>query len=1042
MSRDALTENPDDYCFFDVETRSPEDVTLVGAYRHNTAGLVVIFTYAIGETGEIKDWVVPDFETRLNWHDMPQDLHDFWHRARRGEAWFVAWNAAFDRLAANRGMDAYGNTGVREVLTVEMTIDAMAQAVRSHLPPDLLGAGASIGAHVQKDKDGKRLIKLFSDPEGGGTPQSHPEDWEKFRQYARDDVGTMREIFFGTLPLSRAEWEEYWASERINDRGLPIDTDFVRAASDLAEYNAQRVNADVTRISDNELYSVNQHVKMTQWVMDRLGHLSRVKKILTKEIIEGEPDEDGNDTHEVKLSLGRSRVEELILFLEKRDEEIGLTDDEADALDMLDVRVFGASATPRKFTKMLRQVEDGRLRGSYVFNGAAATGRFSSRGVQCVTGEHEVLTRQGWVPIQNAVGPVEIMAWDSVANRLRWEEGTVSAFGPAPVAAVDSTVVKGVFTWDHRVPQRPWKRLRDTCPKDIIDGRQAKNCVVSAPVDQPEAPYSDAQLRLLVAMQSDGSWARGAARWRFAKRRKMERLCKLLEEENVPFKVTREEKQGTWYVRIPKKNTPVWLIKDFSARLLSLSARQASLVLDEYTLWDGWAHTKNRTLCVSSPRKDQMEWLATVAALAGRTSTLTEYSDKKGYASWRFYLRSSQTTNIRENQVHDAGMQDVFCPTVPSGYWLCRYGDRIYVTGNTHNLTRSTVAKTPDEEAEVIDTIIDLDTEDVYDKLTKAHGPVGRTLSRLIRPSITAPEGYELVWGDWSAIEARVLPWLAKSEKAERVLDTFRTNDANPELPDIYKVTASDILKVIGQPVDAADISGYQRQGYGKVPTLSLGFGGAEGALFAMATAYGIVFSDEEARTIVEAWREANPWARRFWDTLWYTALEAMDRPMTPLQAGRVEFLYVPEYLQGTLFMFLPCGRPLLYPRIRWERREIKDKNTGKVSKREQLTYRRGYERAALWYGTLAENATQGFAGSLMRRLLRELEDMAQESRPPLFLPVGHTHDEALGMAEIDAVPEAREFLQERMLHVPGYAEGLPLAAGVDSHYCYTKTLD
>ena len=742
MSRDALTENPDDYCFFDVETRSPEDVTLVGAYRHNTAGMVVIFTYAIGETGEIKDWVVPDFETRLNWHDMPQDLHDFWYRARHGEAWFVAWNAAFDRLAANRGMDVYGNTGVREVLTVEMTIDAMAQAVRSHLPPDLLGAGASIGAKVQKDKDGKRLIKLFSDPEGGGTPQSHPEDWEKFRQYARDDVGTMREIFFGTLPLSRAEWEEYWASERINDRGLPIDTEFVRAASDLAEYNAKRVKADVQRISDNELYSVNQHEKMTQWVLDRIGHLSRVEKILTKERIEGEPDADGNDTHEVKLSLERSRVEELILFLEKRDEELGLTDDEADALDMLDVRVFGASATPRKFTKMLRQVEDGRLKGSYVFNGAAATGRFSSRGVQ------------------------------------------------------------------------------------------------------------------------------------------------------------------------------------------------------------------------------------------------------------------------------------------------------------THNLTRSTVAKTPDDEAEVIDTIIDLNTEDAYDKLTVDHGPVGRTLSRLIRPSITAPEGYELVWGDWSAIEARVLPWLAKSEKAERVLDTFRTNDANPELPDIYKVTASDILKVIGQPVEAADISGYQRQGYGKVPTLSLGFGGAEGALFAMATTYGIVFSDEEARTIVEAWRETNPWARRFWDTLWYTALEAMDRPMTSLQAGRVEFLYVPEYLQGTLFMFLPCGRPLLYPRIRWERREIKDKNTGKVSKRDQLTYRRGYGRAALWYGTLAENATQGFAGSLMRRLLREIEGMAQESRPPLLLPVGHTHDEALGMAEIDAVPEAREFLQERMLHVPGYAEGLPLAAGVDSHYCYTKTLD
>ena len=66
---------------------------------------------------------------------------------------------------------------------------------------------------------------------------------------------------------------------------------------------------------------------------------------------------------------------------------------------------------------------------------------------------------------------------------------------------------------------------------------------------------------------------------------------------------------------------------------------------------------------------------------------------------------------------------------------------------------------------------------------------------------------------------------------------------------------------------------------------------------------------------------------------------------------SRLVYVYLPEYMHGTLICILPDGRPLLYPVIRWESRERRDKLTGKVEVKEQLTYRRGYGRAALWYG-------------------------------------------------------------------------------------------
>src|SRR5262249_3279562 len=160
--------------------------------------------------------------------------------------------------------------------------------------------------------------------------------------------------------------------------------------------------------------------------------------------------------------------------------------------------------------------------------------------------------------------------------------------------------------------------------------------------------------------------------------------------------------------------------------------------------------------------------------------------------------------------------------------------------------------------------------------------------------------GKLFVWSDWSAIEARITPWLAASAGAEAILDIYRANDRDPTQPDLYTIAAANILHH-----DPREISKPDRQ-IGKVATLSPQCLGSVGALKAMALSYRIHLDDAEARRVVAAWREANPWAREFGDALWDAALSAWEIPGRITTAGRLAFVYRDDYLGGALFMALP----------------------------------------------------------------------------------------------------------------------------------------
>ena len=390
-----LTADMNDFCFFDTETRGlpgledPRwgDVTKSGAKRYASSCKVTILTYCIGPTEPVKEWVLTDFDKSLRWRDAPPDLLKFLARALKGEAWLVASNSFFDRHVCNRGMvsDAKGDT-----LPIRTVLDFMAQGAASNLPGRLDLAAKSMGFEG-KDGAGKALIEMFA-PANGKTPQSNPVEWQQFIDYAIQDTAELRRAFLSTRQLFRWEWEQFWASEYINDLGLPVDRQLAEKAEEMADAYEADVESRIKALTHYETegrgknkvtrgcYSVNQHAALANHVYDALGHLPEATEILVKKY---EEDAEGDGLVVAGLSLERVRVEKLIAYLERIDADEGLTDEEFDILQLLEVRLYGASNTPKKFGKLIPMLDkDDRLSGQYTFNGAQQTGRFSSRGVQ------------------------------------------------------------------------------------------------------------------------------------------------------------------------------------------------------------------------------------------------------------------------------------------------------------------------------------------------------------------------------------------------------------------------------------------------------------------------------------------------------------------------------------------------------------------------------------------------------------------------------------------------------------------------------------
>jgi DNA polymerase len=721
-----MTFSADQIVWIDFESEGFEvDLKAVGTSRYaaEASTSAIVLAYAIGGA-PVLTWHADG--AILDWDNAPDDLR----AAYAGGATFAAWNASFDAAVWN-----YATLGF-PFLRPERVIDPMIQAAVSNLPTGLESASRALGG-AGKQADGKKLIKLFCVE--AAAPSDHPEEWLRFLTYARQDIEAMRDVYRRTRPLPHEEWQQYWAFEHINRRGVMLDMPFVRRAAALAAADAVAIGGRLAELTGGHATRVTQAKRIATWLHGQLTNAA-MREVLTLGAPPDEHDDGDDDEAEPqKFSLTRDRVARVLAMLEVKHANGGLDAAETKAREVATLRLYGAGASPKKFARLLAQQVDGVLRNQYRFAGAAQTGRLTSRGAQ----------------IQN------------LARDVLGEDGAAEA------ALVDA----------------------------IADGCSHAALAAAAPIDVP----------------------------------------------------------------------------------------------------------------------------------------------------------------------------------------------------------------------------------------------VARKLALLVRPAIVAGPGKVFVWSDWSAIEARITPWLAASEGAEKVLDIFRAHDRDPTRPEIYVLAAADVLHEDPRAITRA------KRAIGKVATLALGFGGSVGALLSMALAYGISLDTAEARRIVDAWRDANPWAREFWGAhgngesfgLWGAALSAWEVPGAITTAGRIAFAYAADYLGGTLFMALPSGRLLTYPRPRWRDVDVlgqDGKPTGE--RRHELSFRRAHGRAKLWHGTLCENAVQATAADILRATVTRIE-----TNPALaFMPIRMTtHDEIVCEVDTARAEEAKAILRREMLTVPDWAAGLPLQSEESSCCYYTK---
>lgn len=305
-----------------------------------------------------------------------------------------------------------------------------------------------------------------------------------------------------------------------------------------------------------------------------------------------------------------------------------------------------------------------------------------------------------------------------------------------------------------------------------------------------------------------------------------------------------------------------------------------------------------------------------------------------------------------------------------------------------------------------------------------------KTLKGLLRFSIQAADGYEFVCGDWSQIEGRANPWLAMgiNDRIDRHIQAKLAIYADPSR-DVYCETAGNILGLDG-PIDPDDP---RRQGYGKVPELSLGFGGGENAFAGMAAGYGVHLSRAEIGRIVSGWRASNPWAQAFWVALERAAMRAVRNPMEAFDAGRVSYLFQPGVMGDTLWCLLPSGRFLAYPQARIDYFTNKFGNEDCRISAIKAAWKpkageKNWPRNYLWGGLQCENVTQGISADILRWCMRELD-----VHPKQFMrsTIGHTHDEVLLEVLKRYGRAAERELEKLMTRGPDFAEGLPLACEI-----------
>lgn len=286
-----------------------------------------------------------------------------------------------------------------------------------------------------------------------------------------------------------------------------------------------------------------------------------------------------------------------------------------------------------------------------------------------------------------------------------------------------------------------------------------------------------------------------------------------------------------------------------------------------------------------------------------------------------------------------------------------------------------------------------------YDAMELLYDDIPDTLSQLIRTAFVPRDGMKFIVADFSAIEARVLSFLAKESWRSEV---FQNNG------DIYCASASAMF---GVPVEKHGVNGHLRQ-KGKIAELALGYGESVGALKAMG-ALDMGLAEKELQPLVDSWRAANPNIVRFWWNVDRCVKDTVQRHV-PTETHGIRFVYQ----SGMLFIQLPSGRHLSYVKPRMGENRF----GGEAVTYEGVGGTKKWERIESYGPKFVENIVQAISRDILTYAMRTLSH---------YFICGHVHDELIMECSMDV---SLDCICEQMGRTPPWISGLLLRA--DGYEC------
>lgn len=938
----------------DIETFSSVDLKKCGVYKYAESPdfEILLFGYSVdGNSVKVVDLACGETIPKPVLDALTDNSVTKW-----------AFNAQFERVCLSK------------YIGVKMNADSwkcsMIWAATLGLPLSLEGVGAVLGLEKQKLTEGKELIRYFCTParlkDGSFTrhlPSDNPERWEAFKKYNRRDV----EVEIGIkeklakFPVSESEWINYRLDQKINDRGIMLDMPFVRSAIKC----------------DNNIKSENIEEVQRLTGVSNPNSVTQMKDWLTGQGLEVD-------------SLSKATVTALL----------ETASDDVERVLMLRRQLSKSSV--KKYAAMENAVCcDSRARGLIQFYGANRTGRY------CLSGDHEVLTDTGWKRLDEWTGG-NIACWNPLSEIVSFQNAKQLVFPyKGEMYEYEDKRISQLSTPDHKM-----------YVKKSYGGRWTVDTVENMAHYRPSIPFTgyrsvrpgleQEKLRVIVMIQADGHYTNdGTIKLCFTKSRKAERCKALLRSAGIIYVYNEYPQNGKtrFTFSVPSRNVPLWLRlfkdKTFDTWLFDESP---DAFFDELQYWDGYRSAKN-SIQYSTCNKQNADIVQAFAHITGRAASMRIKNRSAEHPNWKdayvvdIWLTPINCHEVRNKPTVSYFDGNVYCAETKTGFFLVRRNQKVWVTGNSGRLIQ--VQNLPKNNIPDIAEARELVKSENYEACEMLYDCIPLVLSELIRTAFIPKKGCRFYVADFSAIEARVIAWLAGEEWR---VETFK------EGKDIYCASASQMF---GVPVEKHGVNGHLRQ-KGKIAELALGYGGSVGALTAMG-ALDMGLSEEELKPLVNVWRQSNPKIVK----LWYDIDKAVIKTVEERSKAETHGIFF-YYQSGFLFIRLPSGRRLAYvkPRIG------ENRFGGKSVTYEGISGVKKWERLESYGAKFVENIVQAISRDILAEAMLRLDAAG-------FDIVMHVHDEAVIEAPKDT---SLENICAIMGQTPSWAKGLLLRA--DGYEC------